>query len=134
MPNLCDALVRLVWQSARVPEVPQGIGRRLVTVQRSVSHAHVAALQAREVANAMIEKSVVLANQMTERGYEVAAELLGSCDDLSAHCTEVERDNPQFCAALDDDVMLCELCGWWVDSSEVDEDGNCHECAEDLEE
>jgi hypothetical protein len=30
--------------------------------------------------------------------------------------------------ALDDQVMLCEACGWWCEAHEVDDDGHCEDC------
>lgn len=35
--------------------------------------------------------------------------------------------------ALDDLVMCCWSCGWWVESYEIDDDGDCEDCGHDKE-
>lgn len=34
---------------------------------------------------------------------------------------------------LESDIMRCESCQWWVEASEIDEEGNCHSCHEEVE-
>jgi hypothetical protein len=70
---------------------------------------------------------------LSGRANEVAAQLVGSCQDLSAVATEAERNDMQFCVALDALVMCCELCGWWVDAEEINTDSGealCDDCLE----
>lgn len=66
---------------------------------------------------------------MEARAAEVAAELLDTCNSLSEFATDDEVSDPNFCSALDDLVMCCEQCSWWVDADEVNDDQICEECA-----
>lgn len=64
---------------------------------------------------------------------KVANRLLGQCDsldDILERFYEMSEDDMtmQDARELDDLVMCCTLCGWWVDSSEVDDDSICEEC------
>ena len=66
---------------------------------------------------------------------EVAAELVGSSQMLNDVATVSERDDMRFCVALDALVMCCELCGWWVDTEEINTDtpsgeALCDDCLE----
>lgn len=31
---------------------------------------------------------------------------------------------------IDQEIMRCDSCGWWVESHEIDEEGNCEDCNE----
>ncbi len=68
---------------------------------------------------------------MTEaRLHEVADELRGQCvRGLEDVATEEERRDTKFLEALDDLVILCDTCGWWVDADEM-EDDQCEDCRE----
>lgn len=77
---------------------------------------------------------------ITEEGIqEVAEALIGTSSDLDHVLQEVFEDPNMtmedvpgdMLAALDDQTMLCGTCGWWVDTSEIDDDGNCAQCAEE---
>lgn len=66
---------------------------------------------------------------------KVAEELMGTCaslDDklneygIDFNCVSVEMNE-----ALDDEVMLCEYCGWWRDPYDLNDEGNCEDCRED---
>lgn len=46
---------------------------------------------------------------------------------------EITNEPYEMCVAFDAIVMCCNGCGWWTDAGEMDEDGNCEECAEDEE-
>jgi len=71
-----------------------------------------------------------------ERMHRVADDLLGTCrgldDALQAEfgddvtLEEVPLDMLQL---LDDCVMRCDGCGWWVETSEISDDNLCEQCA-----
>jgi hypothetical protein len=65
---------------------------------------------------------------------EIAEELRGTCGTLDAALEErgFELDSlpPEMLRELDEAVMLCETCGWWCDSHELNDDNNCNECGE----
>lgn len=65
----------------------------------------------------------------SERIDEVAHELLGTCKSLESVITEEEFLNSKFLQALDEEVLECETCGWWCESGEMDEEGNCNDCS-----
>lgn len=75
----------------------------------------------------------------TEEGMQQVAEILqGTCkslDDVLCEVFEYESgtltstDLPiELLRSLDDMVMECQCCNWWVEASEVDDDGACEEC------
>lgn len=65
---------------------------------------------------------------MNDRAREVADALLGTANDLENEASEEEINSISFCDALDELVMQCETCNWWVAADDVDDDGNCAEC------
>lgn len=70
---------------------------------------------------------------------EVAADLVGTCQglyDALGEDREHLQDDIEFCRLLDDRVMECSTCGWWVEANDGDFplDGNefvCTECLGD---
>ena len=67
----------------------------------------------------------------------LVADLQGTCDTLSERLPEgVEEDEltPDDLAALDEQIMCCDTCGWWVEMCEISEDGNCDDCQQELDE
>lgn len=62
-----------------------------------------------------------------------AAHFLGTCNSLETSDFQELTDNAEFCAVLDDEVMCCEGCGWWVESGEIGETGVCFDCDPDPE-
>lgn len=68
------------------------------------------------------------AKTVFDRAQEAAANLLGTCNSLESEATEEELNDSEFCAALDSEVMQCGACGWWVESHEINDEGNCAEC------
>jgi hypothetical protein len=66
---------------------------------------------------------------------EIASELQGTCGSLDTALEERGFDIDAVPAALldtiDEEVMLCETCGWWCDPYEINDDGNCEDCRED---
>lgn len=36
-----------------------------------------------------------------------------------------------FCDALDNTSMPCDTCGWQVDADDIDDNGNCSDCADE---
>lgn len=67
--------------------------------------------------------------EMRAKAREAADHLLGTCEALYVHFEEYQ-DDETFCATLDEHVRCCETCDWWVEAGDVDEDGNCEDCAE----
>lgn len=65
--------------------------------------------------------------EVQEQAHLLAEALLGTCDDLPDGTT----DDLELCQHLDMLVLLCETCGWWVETSDTDEDGNCSDCFRD---
>lgn len=59
-----------------------------------------------------------------ERANPVAERLLGTTGNL----TDEEWDDQQMLEELDDMVMLCDTCGWWCETWELDDDQNCGDC------
>lgn len=57
----------------------------------------------------------------------------GTCRDLETVVEELtSRDFDDLTVGelqeIDNCVVCCETCGWWVDAGGVDEDGNCEDC------
>lgn len=67
----------------------------------------------------------------------LAGDLLGTCDTLDEHLPDgvkFEALTFEDCSRLDDEVMRCEACSWWVESGYTNENGECDECVEDTDE
>lgn len=65
-----------------------------------------------------------------KRVQALAEDLLGTAQCLDDFITEAEFNDLEFLKSLDAQVMCCDTCGWWVDSDEMDDYGNCRECHE----
>ena len=69
---------------------------------------------------------------------EVIEYLRGSCRSVAeaefAFDMEGLEDATDFCQALDDELFMCEGCGWWCERSEEREQGKCEDCREQEEE
>jgi len=68
----------------------------------------------------------------------VADDLQGTCKSLDAVLSEdygVDlSDVPaDMLAVLDEQVQLCETCGWWGEPCDFNEDGECTECSPETE-
>ncbi len=65
---------------------------------------------------------------------EIAEELQGTCgsldDNLEKRGVDIDLVPAELLDVIDEEVILCETCGWWYESHEVDDDGNCNECTE----
>lgn len=65
----------------------------------------------------------------------IAEELQGTCGTLDHKLGEyginIDSVPQRILESLDEEVMLCEACGWWCDPHEIDGDGNCNDCSED---
>jgi hypothetical protein len=48
-----------------------------------------------------------------------------ACGLSEDHLTDGER------AYLNEHIICCELCGWWEEAGEVNDDQQCDQCAED---
>lgn len=77
-----------------------------------------------------------------ERIRKVADHLLGTCESLDAGLqTEFGEDvdindiDIKLLEELDDIVLLCESCGWWMETGEAqdgkDDEQICQQCATD---
>jgi hypothetical protein len=60
--------------------------------------------------------------------------LLGTCDRIEDHLPEgmdwddlTSSDHD----AIDNQIFRCETCGWWCESSEEDDNGDCEDCKYD---
>lgn len=66
---------------------------------------------------------------------ELIYDLLGTCSNIEDHLPEgMEYDDltTEDLQVIDDQIMLCEQCGWWVELDECfNEDGYCHDCRDD---
>lgn len=67
-----------------------------------------------------------------KRAQEVGHDLLGTCAMLEQFATPEEIADRAFCAALDEQVMECQCCGWWCESGEMNDDQHCEECQADV--
>lgn len=64
---------------------------------------------------------------------EAADDLLGSCQSLSDVVECGEDSDQAFCEAVDALVMCCDCCGWWVETGDLDDQGNCSDCADEAD-
>jgi len=67
---------------------------------------------------------------------DLVEHLRGSCTTLAQGFQAFDLDegletDKRFCDYLDSELMLCEECGWWAETHEIDEDGKCEECQDD---
>lgn len=75
-------------------------------------------------------------NNMKEQNtYELANNLLGTCMSLQEAMENQELiDSDIDFDVLDEEVRVCDWCGWWHESCEIDENGSCPSCRnEDLD-
>ncbi len=58
--------------------------------------------------------------------------LNGSCDSLEhqliQHDAEHLQDHQPFLEYLDNEIFLCDGCGWWCETSEMSDSGQCYDC------
>lgn len=70
----------------------------------------------------------------TDTIMQIGADLLGTCKSLDEVCREygiTEDDLSQDeLETLDDHTMCCDSCGWWVESNEIDDNGECQDCTD----
>jgi len=69
-----------------------------------------------------------LKERMIARANEVAEALMGTAKNLEDESTEEERNNGDFCDQLDQQVLQCDTCGWFVETAEICADSNCEDC------
>lgn len=72
-----------------------------------------------------------------QRMQEMIDSMLGTCATIGSLFTDEERDagidpfdDPKFCELFDDQIFLCETCGWYCEIGEQCEDGLCQDCTE----
>lgn len=59
---------------------------------------------------------------------EYAESLIGTCQNLEDDFLDLPLEQ---CFLMDEIVMCCEACGWWVASEDIGENGDCLECEND---
>jgi len=64
-------------------------------------------------------------NDLRKRAEQVAHDLLGTAGTMPDDVIETEG----LAELVDDMVMECGFCGWWVDPNELDEDQMCADCS-----
>ncbi len=71
----------------------------------------------------------------TEIMVEVAEDLRGTCQSLNNVLEERGIDFDSIPIALletlDAEVMECQVCGWWHESCELNDDQICKDCEDD---
>ena len=69
-------------------------------------------------------------------GQEIEAEFNRIVEHYQGTCNSLECEDREFLEyqnltdRFDGDIFLCETCGWWCETCEEDENGNCNDCAE----
>lgn len=53
-------------------------------------------------------------------------ELLGTCKTLNIEDFSIEE-----LSLLDEQIFLCDTCGWWCEVEEQSENNNCSDCEEE---
>jgi len=80
------------------------------------------------------KKSPVTAPSRREVVFQVAAELVGTCQSLenalTCHGLKFEDLTQEDCALLDDNALQCDGCGWWCEPEEMYNDSECTDCHE----
>ncbi len=63
---------------------------------------------------------------------EIAEELNGTCGDLNkaleSRGIEFNQLSVELLGKLDDEVMDCQVCGWWYETHELNDDQICNDC------
>lgn len=65
------------------------------------------------------------------RWHEIIESLRGTCKSLHDVFEDGEEDlenDAKFCELLDSELLVCNTCGWWAETHEVDDDGDCAQC------
>jgi hypothetical protein len=66
---------------------------------------------------------------------EIAEELQGTCGTLDAalevHGIDIDSVPVKLLQEIDEITIECPDCGWWCESSEMNEEGVCKDCSED---
>jgi hypothetical protein len=53
----------------------------------------------------------------------------GTCNSMDGEDLEFLESN-NLCDRFDGDIFNCQTCGWWCETCEEDESGNCNDCAD----
>lgn len=74
---------------------------------------------------------------MTEQWQEIFFSLNGTCQTLDQVLEQYNAihllDNDEFLTELDNEIFLCEQCGWWDPTYLQSESGVCEDCYQDNE-
>ena len=74
----------------------------------------------------------------------IVDDLLGTCqfdvdyyfewytkDDAESAEKFKDANEIRVCNLVDEQIMCCSSCGWWVDVAECDDEGNCSDCQDE---
>ena len=66
---------------------------------------------------------------------DIIQSLLGTCktahEICKTHDIDVEELTEEDWKQIDNEIFLCESCGWWCEIGEQQEDGNCEDCQDE---
>jgi hypothetical protein len=73
-----------------------------------------------------------MSEEMRELARKAADELLGTCKHIEM-MEEYEGAiwDQAFGDELDAHVMLCSACEWWCETGDLNDEGECSDCADD---
>lgn len=64
----------------------------------------------------------------------ISDSLNGTCNSLDAELESrglsIDTVPSQILAEIDSRIRLCECCGWWCETHELNEDDFCQDCVE----
>lgn len=65
---------------------------------------------------------------------ELAEHLEGTCKTFSQGCEDLglkeDELKPDFLSNFSEYIFCCEICGWWCEVGEMDENGDCKDCSD----
>ncbi len=63
---------------------------------------------------------------------EIAEDLRGTCQSLNEvlekHGLNFDNISLELLGKLDEEVMECQVCNWWYETHEINDDQVCNEC------
>lgn len=73
--------------------------------------------------------------RLSDRATEVVHRLIGTSATLDSVLSDNEQLDEKLLAEIDDQIFLCEVCSWWCDTSEQEQNENgetvCEDCNEE---
>jgi hypothetical protein len=67
------------------------------------------------------------------RAQEIAEQLVGTAKSITEVCTPAEIENVELMAQVDEEITLCDVCGWYVETDDIDDSSGeslCTDCVE----